>query len=202
MINKYPLWCIHSEDQVIGDRIINICEISVKPTTDNNWTVLYKPNSLLDAQFYIKRLKDLYDMDIKKFLVGQEPSMFVYADQVYKCTYVFPEQSCICGNEIPGNTAYGEYNPGGLKIDYLQSHVFFYYENECLVKGNKVFLNGELILNPKELSELCEKIGQQFNQLDTHPEKLIKWLNDNYSNINSYECNGYCCLNISNKEDS
>lgn len=203
-MNNFPQWCIHYEETSLNGDLDSKCEIAVKRDLYEEWSVLYKPNSLLDAQFYIKRLKNLYDPYIKKFLDQQEPIMFEYADQIYKCTYVFPEQSCICGTEILGNTAYGEYHPDGIKVDYLRNTVFFYDKDNCIVKGNKVFLNGELILTSKELVELCDKIGQQFNQLDTYPDKLVKWLKHMYPSLLSYECNGYCCFlcNYKNEEDN
>ena len=205
MIDKiekpYPLY------QLIQDEIPDkrgsyntIYTIVVKLNEDvANWYRLYDTFSKPVAELALDRLKELFDIHILKWLKSDEnmPTMFEVYNQVYKTKYVFPDQSCICGDDIVGNKRYGEFSVYGVKYDYIQSTIFFYYEGDCVLKSNQLFLDGELLLNSQQLVDVCNEIGQDTGLLDSSPDKLLKYIANNYTNAKTYICEGYTCFDIS-----
>lgn len=172
-------------------------EVAVKIHPDAKWYQLYTTFSEDWAKLALKRLRDIFDVHINRWIMtGEEPVMFEVNDQIYKTKYVFPDHSCICGDEIAGNQRYGMFYVDGVKYDYVQSIIFFYYKDECLLKCNQLFLNGELIMNSKKLDEVCEEVGQDKSLLDSSPDKLLKYIANNYENVKTFSCEGYSSFNV------
>lgn len=172
--------------------------VFVKISQDTNWYQLYSSFSENWAKIALHKLKDIFDIHICRWLIdNKEPVMFEVNDQVYKTTYVFPDHSCICGSDIVGNKRYGEFNVDGVKYDYITSTIFFYYKGDCLLKCNQLFLDGDLLLNSEQLDSVCKEIGQNKSLLDSSPDKLLKYIVNNYENAKSYNCEGYSNFNLS-----
>lgn len=189
----YPLWKVEYE-QIPHKEVehTDIYRIYVKIAKDANYMCLYVANSLPRAQIALQKLQDIFDTQVINMLVNEYYyPMFEIHNQIYKTLYVFPNQSCICGEDIPGNHRYGEYSVEATKFDYVQDYVFFYEQGTCLVKCNQLFIDGELKYNSKELKQLCDDIGQDFNNLDLYPEKLIKHISGIYPELTQYVCGGY-----------
>lgn len=189
----YPLWKVEYEEQLYHDVLSKEYTIYVKPHSMVPPIKLYMTNSLPKIQVALERLKDMYDILIERVLVDMDnqPAMFEVHNQIYATTGIVISQSCICGEIIEGNKCYGAIEEDyDLKFDYTQDYIFFYKKGECLVKGNQVFLDGLLILNENQLFSLCDEIGQNIDQLETQPYKLLKWLATNYSNAKTYICGG------------
>lgn len=184
------------EEEYINKRDGTICTtytIWVKFYPDDMYIEVYNTSSRVQAQLAYEHLKSIADVYLYKLYSKEEDAytMFEYADQIYKTTFVCFNQSCICGEDISGNQRYGEFSPDGVKHDYALNIIFFYPKNHCLIKSNQVFMNGELLLNSKELDEVCKKIGQNKSQLDTNPDKFVEYIQQNYPEVQSYECNWY-----------
>lgn len=159
--------------------------------------LLYNTFSEEWAKIALKRLKDNWDSYVSCFINDEDvPVMFERDDAIYKMEYVFPEQSCVVGLPIEGNTHYAEYCPQGQKFDYIHDTIFFYKQGTCLVKANQLFMDGQLLLNCTQLKQVCDSIGQNFNALDYDANKLIQYIKNTYSNVKCYVCGGYSSYNI------
>lgn len=189
MSKLYPLWKMEYIEEEIYNKRYNSYNIYVKPYKESNWQKLYSNSVLGKSITAFNRLKDLWDTKICKLLQGYEPAMFEYAGQIYKTISVDIKSSYISGEQIIGNDRYGEVYPDGVKYNYVDDYIFFYDKNVLLVKNNQLFLNGELLANAQQLYNLCSEIGQEFNQLDSYPDKLIDYYRDIYPDIRAYECN-------------
>lgn len=192
-INPYPLFKVEYEE-VAGrnDSKSSVYRIYVKIAGPMNWVLLYVTHTLGWAQISLSRLKEIFDTWVVKFIIEDElPPMFEVNGEVYKTQFVFPEQSCICGEQIPGNKRYSEFAVDYLKFDYVVDTVFFYDKGTCLVKANQLFIDGVLEYNSTELKELCDMIGQDWSYLDSSPDKLIQYIREKNKDIRRYECNGY-----------
>lgn len=195
----YPLWKLAYEEIESRGEALGTYNVCVQLDKYTDWIELYSTFSELWAKIALKRLQDIFDIHIFKWLTSEDnnPTMIEVNDQVYKATYVFPYQSCICGKQIDGNQRYGEYIIDDIKFDYVRELIFFYYSGTVLVKSNQVFLDGELLLNSHNLNVLCEDIGQDMRLLDSDPSRLIKYLKENYT-VREYVCNGYSAYNLDN----
>lgn len=192
-INPYPLFKVEYEE-VAGrnDSKSSVYRIYVKIAEPMNWVLLYVTHTLGWAQISLSRLKEIFDTWVVKFIIEDElPPMFEVNGEVYKTQFVFPEQSCICGEQIPGNKRYSEFAVDYLKFDYVADTVFFYDKGTCLVKANQLFIDGVLEYNSTELKEVCDMIGQDWSYLDSSPDKLIQYIREKNKDIRRYECNGY-----------
>lgn len=201
-IKPYPLFKVEYEEvpSKYGGKS-GVYRIYVKIAEPVNWVLLYVTHTLGWAQIALSRLKEIFDTWVVKFIVEDElPSMFEVNGEVYKTQYVFPEQSCICGEQIAGNKRYAEFAVDYLKFDYVVDTVFFYDKGTCLVKANQLFIDGELIADSTQLNDICNSIGQEMYKLDSDPEKMIKYIQANFKNVNRYDCNGY--TSFFNKEVS
>lgn len=194
----YPLWKLESEEIPKGESKFTAYSVLVKIHKDSSWIELYNSTSELWAKIALNRLQELFIPTILNLMALEEEycPMFEIHDQIYKTTYVFPNQSCICGENIAGNTHYGEYSIDSEKYDYVRDIIFFYKKGECLVKCNQLFLNGELLLNNQQLKNVCDNINQDLMYLDSSPEKLIKYIKETYPEATSYTCSGYSAFNI------
>lgn len=195
-MKPYPLFRVEYEELSKGEDTTSVYRIYVKIAQPMDWMLLYTVSSLPWAQIALKRLKEIFDLYIIHFLMEGEEyfPMFEVNNQIYKTQYAFPEHSCICGEQIAGNQRYGEFSIDYDKFDYIREIVFFYRSGTCLVKGNQLFLDGELLADSTQLKELCDNIGQSFNKLDSSPEKMIKYIRGKYSGVTCYKCNGYTSL--------
>lgn len=200
MSNAYPLWKVVFEQMPIHDSKTASYSIYAKLNENVDWYKLYETVSEPWSKIALNRLQDIFDVYISKWLTSEKylPTMFELHDQMYKTTYVLPSQSCICGETIAGNNHYGELSVSPEKFDYVKSNIFFYEKGECVVKGNQLFLDGELLLNCKELDEVCKSVNQNKMYLDSSPDKLVKYITEHYPEAQSYACNGYCSFNIRN----
>lgn len=192
-IKPYPLFKVECEEVVSrNDSKSTVFSIYVKIAKKMDWVLLYTTYSLGWAQVALNRLREIFDIWIIKFITEEKlPPMFEVNGEVYKTQYIFVKQSCICGKQIAGNQRYSEFAIDSIKFDYVRDIIFFYDEGTCLVKGNQLFIDGELKYNSKELKELCDNIGQDWSYLDSSPDKLIAYLKENYKNYKRYCCNGY-----------
>lgn len=190
----YPLFKVEQEDIPRKDNTTSLYySIYVKVGKDYDWFLLYGTASRPWSELALDRLREIFDIHIFKWLVNEEenaPVMFMIDDQMYKTTHIIPHQSCICGETIEGNQRYAEFSVDSIKFDYITSLVTFFYKGDCIVKANQLFLNGELLCDSKQLKDLCDSIGQDFNKLDYDPYKLTDYLVGNY-NIKSYTCGWY-----------
>lgn len=203
MEKPYPLWRIIQEEIPRADKTkFTSYTIEVKIDDRANWLELYSTVSKLHAEIAQKRLSDIFDVSIYKWLEASYniPVMFEICDQIYRTTNVLIGQSCICGETIEGNHRYGEFFIGSNKFSYIDNIIFFYEKGHCLVKCNQVFLDGNLLYTSKQLADLCKEIEQEFNKLDLYPEKLIKFLKKEHPEMISYTCNGYSRWNIKEGE--
>ena len=194
----YPLWKLEYEEIESRGEAVGTYNVCVKVAKYTDWIELYSTFSEPWAKIALKRLQDIFDIYVFKWLTTEEnnPAMFEVNDQVYKTTYVFPYQSCICGKQIEGNHRYGEFRIDDIKFDYVRDLIFFYKKGTVLVKCNQVFLDGELIMTSKLLSDVCSMIGQNVDLLDSDPSKLIKYIKDRYNDVNEYTCEGYSAYNL------
>lgn len=195
-MKPYPLFKVEYEELVgRNESKSSVYRIYVKIAEPMNWFCLYVTSSSAWAEISLKKLKDIFDLYVIHFLVEDDTDtyfpMFEVNGQIYKTVYTFPEQSCICGQQIAGNQRYAEFSVDYEKFDYIMETVFFYDKGTCLVKGNQLFIDGELIYNSKQLAEVCDNIGLEMYKLDSNPDKLINYLKEKYDNIKRYECNGY-----------
>ena len=173
-MKPYPLFKVEYEELVgRNESKSSVYRIYVKIAEPMNWFCLYV------IHFLVEDDTDTYF------------PMFEVNGQIYKTVYTFPEQSCICGQQIAGNQRYAEFSVDYEKFDYIMETVFFYDKGTCLIKGNQLFIDGELIYNSKQLAEVCDNIGLEMYKLDSNPDKLINYLKEKYDNIKRYECNGY-----------
>ena len=197
-MKPYPLWKLAYEEIESRGEVVGTYNIYVKIDKYSEWVELYNTFSEPWAKIALKRLQEIFDIHIYKWLLSEDdnPKMFEVNDQVYKTTYVFPYQSCICGKQIEGNHRYGEFRVDDIKFDYVRDLIFFYENGTVLVKSNQVFLDGELIMTSKLLSDVCSMIGQNVDLLDSNPDKLIKYIKDRYDNVNEYICEGYSAHNL------
>jgi len=197
----YPLFKVVQEDILDRRGKTSVYySIYVKVAENLDWVILYGTFSRPWSEIALERLREIFDTHIFKWMIDEDknaPTMFMVNDQLYKTTYVFPHQSCICGLNIKGNERYAEFSVDSIKYDYLHSLVTFYYKGDCVVKANQVFLDGELLYNSTQLKELCDEIGQDFHMLDSNPDKLMSYLNNNYD-VRTYTCEFYTCYNVKN----
>jgi len=194
----YPLWKLEYEEIESRGEAVGTYNICVKIDKYSEWAEIYNTFSEPWAKIALKRLQEIFDIHIYKWLISENnnPMMFEVNDQVYKTTFVLPYQSCICGEQIAGNQRYGELAIGDIKFDYVRDLIFFYNSGTVLVKSNQVFLDGELIMTSKVLSDVCDMIGQSMSMLDSDPAKLIKYIKAQYDNVDEYVCNGYTAYNL------
>lgn len=183
------------------NQVSNNWSLYVKVLEDNkvkyDGVLLYQSFSENWIKIALEKYKNYLSIYLYSFITENNlPTMFEVNEQVFKLEYVFPEQSCVVGLPIKGNSQYLEINPDGEKYDYVQSFVTFYDKGICLVKGNQLFLDGELLLNCTQLKQVCDSIGQNFNALDYDANKLIQYIKNTYSNVKCYVCGGYSSYNI------
>lgn len=194
-VKPYPLFKVEYEEVPSGDKKFGVYTIYVKIAEPMSWKELYTTYTLPRAQIVLNKLKEIFDLYVIHFIVEYNADtyfpMFEVNNQVYKTQYTFPEHSCICGEQIKGNQRYAEFSVDYEKFDYVEELVFFYNKGTCLVKGNQLFIDGELIADSSQLSDICNSIGQEMYKLDSDPEKMIKYIKDNYPDIKCYMCNGY-----------
>ena len=197
-MKPYPLYKVEYEQIPKGNSKSDVYRLFVKIAEPMNWTLLYVTCSSAWAEIALKRIQDIFDTQIIHFLVDDDEhfSMFEVHDQIYKLEYAFPEQSCVCGSQIAGNQRYGEFSVDYEKFDYIHEYVFFYEKGTALVKGNQLFIDGNLIFNSKDLKTKCDEIGQEFNKLDLYPEKLIQCIKKEYPDVHEYVCDTYSSHNI------
>ena len=192
-MKPYPLFKVEYEEvpnRSAGKSVVY--RIYVKIAEPMNWVLLYVTHTLGWAQVALSRLEEIFDTWVVKFIIEDElPPMFEVNGEIYKTQYVFPEQSCMCGEQIAGNQRYAEFSADYEKFDYVRDIIFFYDKGTCLVKGNQLFIDGVLEYNSMELKELCDMIGQNWSYLDSSPDKLIDYLKDKNRDLRRYECNGY-----------
>lgn len=202
-MKPYPLFKVEYEEVVCkNDNKSVVYKIYVKIAEPMNWVILYTTHTLGWAQVALDRLKEIFDTWIVKFIIEDElPPMFEINDEIYKTQYIFPQQSCICGEQIAGNHRYAEYAVDYLKFDYVRSIVFFYDKGTCLVKCNQLFIDGNLILNSQQLDEVCKEIHQDKSLLNSSPDKLLKYIANNYTNVDIYVCDGYTNHTVKNYKD-
>ena len=195
-MKPYPLFRWEAEEIPSRNDKSIVYRIYVKIAEPMKWVMLYTTFSSAWCEIAVKKLKDIFDLYIVHFFLEDDKDtyfpMFEIHDQIYKTQFVFPEQSCICGEQIKGNKRYAEFSIDYEKFDYIQDTVFFYDKGTVLVKGNQLFLDGELLYDSTSLKSLCDEIGQNWSYLDSSPDKLIQYLKDNYrEKACRYICNGY-----------
>lgn len=195
-MKPYPLFRWEAEEVPSRDDKSTVYRVYVKIAEPMKWVMLYTTFSSAWCEIAVKKLKDIFDLYIVHFFLEDDKDtyfpMFEIHDQIYKTQFVFPEQSCICGEQIKGNKRYAEFSIDYEKFDYIQDTVFFYDKGTVLVKGNQLFLDGELLYDSTSLKSLCDEIGQNWSYLDSSPDKLIQYLKDNYrEKACRYICNGY-----------
>lgn len=200
-MKPYPLWRVEYEQVPNGESKNDIYRVLVKIAKNANWFELYKTYSSAWAEIALKKLQDIFDLYVMNFIVDEDnlPPMFEIHDQIYKTVYVFPQQSCIVGENIAGNSRYGEFSVDGLKFDYVKDTIFFYEYGTALIKCNQLFIDGKLVLNSKELKYKCDEIGQDFNKLDLYPEKIIQYIVQIAPYVSTYICNTYAAYNINRR---
>lgn len=197
-MKPYPLFKVEYEEVPSRNNSkSSVYRIYVKIAEHMNWVLLYVTHTLGWAQVSLNRLKEIFDTRIVKFIIEDElPPMFEINGEIYKTQYIFPEQSCICGEQIAGNQRYAEFSIDYRKFDYVRSLIFFYDKGDCLLKSNQLFLNGELILDSKQLDVVCKEIGQDKSLLDSSPDKLLKYIANNFEEAKTYTCEGYTNYDI------
>lgn len=194
-MKPYPLFKWEAEEVKSRDSKSIVYSVFVKVAEPVNWTLLYTTFSSAWCEIAVKKLKDIFELYVIHFFMEDDADtyfpMFEVNNQIYKTQFVFPKQSCICGEQIEGNSRYAEFSTDYEKFDYVVETVFFYDKGTALVKGNQLFLDGKLLADSTHLLELCNSIGQEMYKLDSSPDKLIEYLKENYKNIKHYICNGY-----------
>jgi hypothetical protein len=78
--------------------------------------------------------------------------MFEYHDKMFTFEYWFEDQKCVCGESI--DDFYNEYeDDNNVKVDIVQSYVFFYAKDCLVIKNGNLYLNGELVMKKQDLKE-------------------------------------------------
>ena len=155
-----------------------------------DYILLYNSFKLSWAMLAYDRIKDIGDIYIYNMMKEELfYPMFEYEGQMYRTEYVFIEQSCIVGSQIPDNQRYAEFCPEAQKFEYATSHVVFHNKGECVVKGNQLFMNGNLLLNSRQLRDVCGKYKQNMSYLDSSPDGLLQYIKETYPEATEYDCN-------------
>ena len=121
-MKPYPLFKVEYEELVgRNESKSSVYRIYVKIAEPMNWFCLYVTSSSAWAEISLKKLKDIFDLYVIHFLVEDDADtyfpMFEVNGQIYKTVYTFPEQSCICGQQIAGNQRYAEFSVDYEKFD-------------------------------------------------------------------------------------
>lgn len=159
-MKPYPLFRWEAEEIPSRNDKSIVYRIYVKIAEPMDWIMLYTTFSSAWCEIAVKKLKDIFDLYVIHFIVEDDKDtffpMFEVNDQIYKTQFALPEQSCICGEQIKGNQRYAEFVNDYIKFDYIMETVFFYNKGTCLLKCNQLFLDGELLLNSKQLDDVCK----------------------------------------------
>lgn len=195
LMKPYPIYKVVYEETVNDGKTHGVYEIYIKIAHNFNWCLLYTTSSKQWCELALKKIKEIFDIYLIHLLLEEDSDtyfpMFEVDGQVYKSTYVFPQQSCICGEQIEGNKRYAEFKTDVEKFDYIRSTVFFYNKGTVLVKANQMFKDGQLLYNADELKNLCEEINQDYSKLDLDVTNLMNYLKQKYADAEYYICDGY-----------
>lgn len=198
LVKPYPLWKVEYEQLPKGNGKTEVFRVLVKIAPTIDYICLYTTYSSAWAEIALKKLQEIFDTQIIHLMVDEEDyyPMFEVHDQIFKTKYVFPEQSAVCGEMIPGNQRYGEFSVDAEKFDYIIDLVFFYKKGTCLIKSNQLFIDGDLIYDSNQLKAVCDSVGQDMYYLDSQPDKLLKHLLEKYPNIHQFTCGWYSAYNL------
>ena len=140
----FKLSCVEKYDY--SRKHYNSCwDIQVFLEETARWIRLYSSFSEYKARLAYEKIKDKYDLYIEDFLrlegylpmkdelYTRSPIMFELHNQIYKIEYIFPEQSCVVGLQIPGNKRYVQAEPDGSKYDYIEDDIFLDCDNLVII---------------------------------------------------------------------
>jgi hypothetical protein len=194
--NKYfPLWRVDFSEFVYGKdsgnswddpendiRKKGVIEYYSQNDIDSEWKKEYEELfgdydfAMHKAPLTLQKLKEVSSPP-------KETVMFEYHDRMFTFDHWFDNQKCVCGEAI--DEFYNEYEDDStVKVDIVQSYVFF-YEKDCLViKNGSLYMNGKLLITR---TELFEKHGiSKYQSEIMHPNHVQKKIKELFPQAKSY----------------
>lgn len=200
-----PKWAINYEEGLCNKEWYSYWSVNIffssEDGGDNTWRTLYCVHSYEWAKIALDKFKDCLDSSVVlPTLKGLSPVMIEHANQMYRIIDVNIKSSVVICEYIKGNTSYGLDTPvlSTIGFDYIQESIAFYQFGDAVVQNNQLFLNGDLILNKDSFKNICKKVGQDLDHIDTHPDNLIKYIVETYPNVHRYICGNFTRNNIQN----
>ena len=117
---------------------------------------------------------------LEKLRNVSEPSndicMFAHGDTIFKRTTYCEDQKAICGEAIDAHYFNDYEGDNSTKVDLLNNFVHFYKTNELAIENGRVYLNGELRLDQKQIADLDIQYHQLTSMYPKEVEDKIKEL--------------------------
>ena len=203
LAKMFPMWKIEMEDtyryrDIDCDyqldmephellRTGHISKLSVKDNVNEEYREIYRlPHNIFEAGVKFNQIKENYDYWTSTF-VKNKPVMFTYENQVFKNPYVMFDQLCISGKPIEPDRYFTK-DGEGPKVDFSESYVFTYPENELLILNGKGYMNGEIVITPKELKDADIAYHRLSNMF---PKEVQDWVEAKLPAARSYS--GHMC---------
>lgn len=151
----FPLWKVEFVQNIYNGKYdcdksgsVNYYKRSGK---DEVWTKEYS-EGFRDFSFGFNRagvtIYDLMERDI--LLPKEDTCMFEYHDRMFTLTHFFNDSKCVCGECI--DDFYNDYEgDNSIKVDIIKSHVFFYEKDTLVIRHKKLYLNGKVVGNGRDL---------------------------------------------------
>ena len=122
-----------------------------KKDVDSEWVLEYS-HGLGDFGYAFHKAALTLEK-IKMSYLPNEIAMFSYHGTMFKATYLFPDQKCICGEAIDKGYINEYEGDNTIKANYLEQ-ILFFYEPDCIVvKGDNAYLSGNWVGNPSQLKK-------------------------------------------------
>lgn len=184
----FPLWRVDFSEYVYGKDSGNFwddpendirkkgsIEYYSKSDVDSPWK--YEYEELFGSYDYAMHKAPLTLQRLREILPPKEDTvMFEYHNQMFKFEHWFDNQKCVCGEAI--DDYYDEYEDDNtVKVDVVQSYVFFYEKDRLVIKNGNLYMNGKMLISR---NDLFEKYGISKYQVEmmypNHVKDTIKEL--------------------------
>ena len=156
-----------------------------KENVDSQWVEIYSEGcghveyAASQAVITLEKLRNVCEP-------GDDVCMFSHGDTMFKRSTYCEDQKAICGEAIDAHY-YNEYEDDtSTKRDLLGSFVNFYKTDELAISNGRIYLNGELRLDRKQLKELGIEYHQVVNMYPKEVEDKIKELFPEATEYNSW----------------
>lgn len=184
----FPLWRVDFTEYVYGKdsgnpwddpendiRKKGIIQYYSQKDVDSDWELEY--DELFGDYSYAMHKAPITLQKLREVIPPKKDTvMFEYNDKMFIFEHWFNDQKCVCGEAI--DEFYNEYeDDSSVKVDIVQSVVFF-HEKDCLVvKNGSLYMNGKLLITR---TDLFEKHGISKYQVEimypNHVKEKIKEL--------------------------